>query len=311
MGNPATRFAAALALAAGGFSLGVMVGQRRTSDEPRPRPEFAVSTAPAERSSRNPAASARTESETAATESVALRERVRLLEVELQTFRNGPVRKPAVVQGRLDADQVLEDLLALESGGVQDPDQLRSMLDRISKLDAVDAQTFINRFRNPHDPKTGEKKAAMQLALWAGGPESAAFIHVLLNDASLDPSLHDELLRELGPKGGGLFSARRLPVDEGLASTAMTLVRSDKVEERRAGAGLLGGVATPAARLELLRILAEERDSDVKLAAIRSLSYVGDPATRKTLEPYAAQTADPALQKAAAAAIKELDKGPR
>ena len=49
----------------------------------------------------------------------------------------------------------------------------------------------------------------------------------------------------------------------------------------------------------------------MKVAAIRSLSYVGDSATRKSLEPYAAQTADPALRKAAAAAIKELEKGPR
>ena len=61
----------------------------------------------------------------------------------------------------------------------------------------------------------------------------------------------------------------------------------------------------------MLRILAEDPDTNVKIVAMRSLSYVGDSATRKALEPYAAQAKDGALQKAAAAAIVELDKGPR
>jgi hypothetical protein len=47
----------------------------------------------------------------------------------------------------------------------------------------------------------------------------------------------------------------------------------------------------------------------VKEAAVRSLGFVGDPTTRKILDTYAAQAADPFLQKAAA--IRDLDQGPR
>ncbi|HUR39032.1 MAG TPA: HEAT repeat domain-containing protein, partial [Planctomycetota bacterium] len=140
---------------------------------------------------------------------------------------------------------------------------------------------------------------------------AAEFVHVLLKDSTLDPSLRNEMLQELGQTGGGLFSVKRLPVDEALGSTAMTLARSEKVDERRAGAALLGGVSSPGSRIELLRMLAEDSDTNVKVVAIRSLSYVGDPATRKVLQPYAAQTADASIRKAAEAAIAELEKGPR
>jgi hypothetical protein len=58
-------------------------------------------------------------------------------------------------------------------------------------------------------------------------------------------------------------------------------------------------------------MLTQDPDAAVKMVAARSLGLVGDPSTRKLLEPLAAQTADPGLQKAAQSAIKELDRGPR
>jgi hypothetical protein len=241
----------------------------------------------------------------------ALQERVRILELELQTLREGADKKMPTTGGAAEAERLFEDFLKLENGGFQDPEQLRSLFERLSRTDASSAQIFINHFRNAPESKSEEKKAALQLTLWSGGATAAEFVHVLLKDSTLDSSLRDEMLRELGSTGSGLFSVKRLPVDEALGSTAMTLARSDKADERRAGAGLLGGVSSPGSRIELLRILEEDPDTNVKVVAIRSLSYVGDPATRKALQPYAAQTADATIRKAAEAAIAELDKGPR
>jgi hypothetical protein len=314
MANPAPRIAAGLALIAGGFVFGVVVGQRRTNDEPRTRSvsDPASSTSPSARTGDSrPIAAGSTPGATAEAEKGALQERVRVLEMELQTLREGAGKKTPTALGPDEAERIFEDFLKIETGGIPDPEEFRSILERLSRLDASSAQTFINRFRNAPASKSEEKKAALQLTLWAGGATAAEFVHVLLKDSTLDASLRGELLEELGQTGGGLFSVKRLPVDEALGSTAMTLARSEKVDERRAGAGLLGGISSPGSRLELLRVLAEDPDTSVKVVAMRSLSYVGDPATRKVLEPYAAQTKDGALQKAAAAAIAELDKGPR
>lgn len=308
MANPASRIAAGLALLAGGFVFGVLVGQRRTTDEPRTRSASSASNAPRPSDSR-PIATASTPDASAETEKGALQERIRLLELELRTLREEPDRKKPTAFGPDEAERLFEDFLKIETGGIQDPEQFRLILERLSRVDAASAQTFINRFRKA--TKTEEKKAAIELTLWSGGSVAAEFVHVLLKDSTLDSSLRDKMLNELGHTGGGLFSVKRFPVDEALGSTAMSLARSEKVEERRAGAGLLGGVPGPGSRIELLRILAEDPETKVKIVAMRSLSYVGDPATRKVLEPYAAQTKDGALQKAAAAAIAELDKGPR
>jgi hypothetical protein len=309
MANPASRIAAGLALIAGGFVFGVVVGQRRTADEPRtrPTPDPASSASPISRPLDSRAAPPATTP--ADPEKGALQERIRLLELELRTLREGPDRKTPTPFGPDEAERIFEDFLKIETGGIQDPEQLRSILERLSRIDAASAQTFINRFRKAS--KSEEKKAAIELTLWAGGAAAAEFVHLLLKDSTLDSSLRDGILRELGNTGGGLFSVKRMPVDEALGSTAMTLARSEKVEERRAGAGLLGGAPSPGSRIELLRILTEDPDTSVKIVAMRSLSYVGDPATRKVLEPYATQSKDAALQKAAAAAIAELDKGPR
>jgi hypothetical protein len=311
MTNPASRIAAGLALLAGGFVFGVLVGQRRTTDEPRTRSvsdPTPSATSAARTADSRPIAAASTPGASAQTEKGALQERIRLLELELQTLREGGEKKTPTAFGADEAERMFEDFLKIETGGIEDPEQLRSILERLSRIDAASAQVFINRYRKSSKPE--EKKAAMQLTLWAGGATAAEFVHVLLKDSTLDSSLRDEMLRELGNTGGGLFSVKRFPVDDALGSTAMTLARSEKVDERRAGAGLLGGVPSPGSRIELLRVLAEDPDTTVKIVAMRSLSYVGDPASRKVLEPFLRST-DSSLQKAAAAAIAELDKGPR
>jgi hypothetical protein len=310
MRNPAALMAAAVLLLAVGFGAGVLIGERRSVEEQGPgrtpgRGPDAVSRSES-------AATGKSAEPAPAEEAARLRERIRTLEVEVQTLREIP---PAAAGkgGAEVAERVFEDLLAIEKGGIDDPERLRSLFSGLPQLDASSAKVFIDRYRRALAGKDSDKDriVAIQLALMSGGPDAAQFLQTLLRDSSLDPGLRDEVLNEVGATGGGLFSIRRLPVDESLGSTAMTLARSEKTEERRAGAGLLGGVTTPGSRLELERLLTQDPNPAVKTVAARSLGLVGDPSTRKLLEPLAAQTADPGLQKAAQAAIKELDRGPR
>ena len=208
---------------------GVLVGQRRTMEEPRlksasdPASSASASARPADS---RPIAAALTPGASADAEKGALQERVRILELELQTLREGAGKQTPTAFGPAEAERIFEDFLKIETGGIQDPEEFRSILERLSHIDASSAQTFINRFRKAHASKSEEKKAALQLTLWAGGATAAEFVHVLLKDSTLDPTLRGELLGELGQAGGGLFSVKRLPVDDALGSTAMTLARS-------------------------------------------------------------------------------------
>lgn len=309
MRNPATLTAAALIVLVVGFVAGLMVGERRQGEERRQGPAGGGRTADPV-----PTRPEAVKSSTPATpdETVQLRERVRILEVELRSSREtSPV--PAVSKGSEEvAERAYEDLLAIEKGGLDDPERLRSLFAALPQLDAATAKVFIDRYRKAGTEagKQTERFVAVQLALMSGGPEAAEFLQTLLKDQSLELGLRNQVLGEVGA-GNGLFSIRRLPVDESLGSTAMTFVRSEKPEERRAGAGLLGGVPTPGARLELERMLTQDSDLSVKMVAARSLGLVGDPSSRKLLEPYAADDKNAGLQKAATAAIKELDRGPR
>jgi HEAT repeat protein len=313
MSNPASRIAAALVLISAGFAFGVLVGKRRSADPRGIGSDPASATSSAR--SQGPGSAARVASGDASSDpdKVAMAERIRVLEAEVRVLRegNGVTAKAAAAEEADLAERAYRDWIALTTGNIQNSEQLRALFGRLLKLNPTSARTFIDLFRKAPASKSTERQAALQMAMWVGGGETAEFLHVLLKDPSLEPALRTEILNELGATGAGLFSIKRLPVDEALGSTAMTLTRSGKVEERRAGAGLLGGVATPESRLELLRLLNEDPDSGVKTVAIRSLTYVGDLSMRKTLETYAAQSADAGLQKAAAAAIQELEKSPR
>jgi hypothetical protein len=237
-----------------------------------------------------------------------LRERIVELESELRLVLEESGRKPSEAAEADAARQAFEDLLAMQSGEGRNPERLRSLIKHLAHIDGRAAKYFIALFQNSKDVKGEEKKVAMKLALMSGGPDAADFILQLLTNPTIDSTFREQLLSELIPNGGSFFSIRRLPVSESLASTALQLVQSTNVADRHAGANLLGGVRSPAARGELIRLL-QDSDSDIREMAAQSLGRVGDQSTKKILESYAAQTTDVKLQKAAAEAIRQLDQG--
>ena len=310
--NPAVLMGAALLFVAAGFGLGLLIGQRRPIEDGRlpfpTRPAALTGEGGSDRSlAPSPIIASPSDEEVK-----KLREKIIDLETRLHAVRDEPSKNttPEALAGA--AKDAYEDMLALQSGNLQSPERFRSLIASLSRIDPALARSFIDQYRKFQTSGAGvtEKFVAIQLALMSGGPEAAGFIQQVLTDPSLDPALRSKVLLELSPTGASFFSIKRLPVDDSLGSTAMTMVRSTVAEDRRAGAGLLGGVSTPASRGELVRLL-EDSDASVQQAAIRSLGLVGDATSRKLLEPYAAQTANPWLQKAAAAALKDLDQAPR
>src|SRR6478609_10696903 len=111
MANPASRIGAGLALIAGGFVFGVLVGQRRTMDEPRTRsasdPASSASSS-ARPADARPIADASKSGGSAETEKGALQERIRVLELELRTLREEPNRKTPTAFGPDEAERMFE-----------------------------------------------------------------------------------------------------------------------------------------------------------------------------------------------------------
>jgi len=304
--NPATLVAGVLVLVGVGFILGVQVGGRRAVEEGHPTPAVPPVRAGAAASRNEPRRGAGSENGAPEEERTRLRERILELETQLRVAHEESVRKPSSEAEAEIARRAFEDLLWMETGEDRNPERLRSLIDHLARITERSASYFITRFRSAPGSDDDGKKIAMQLALMSGGPDAADFVQQLLTDPTLDATLRDRLLSELASRGDGLFSVRRLPVGEALASTAMLMIHSDKLDDRRAGASLLGGVRSSSSRGELIRLL-QDSDGNVRESAARSLGMVGDQTTKKILETYAAQTQDAGLRKAAAAAIQEID----
>jgi hypothetical protein len=261
------------------FALGLAAGLflRRSGPEPGTRP-------PAQARQLEQAPDGRP-GQSAPADVTRLEARVRELEAEVQNSRGTPAKAGATAAPAALAEEIFKSFLELGDGANPDPDKARALFAKLGQLDETMAGYFIEQFRKSAGPDLeDERQTAMELALACGGPAVAEFVNVLLNDASLEPELRSELLGELSGARGGLFSIRRLPISEALASTAMTLCRSTESEDRQGGAGLLGGVKSEVSRTELRRLIVEDKDVAVRTSAILALGHVGDQASRTFLE---------------------------
>lgn len=304
-----------------GFGVGILSRHRLGSTD-----EIKTPSADAPRS--NTPASSRGEDSNTLTrvelehETVSLRKRVMELEADLRALQPLARKSPETESSRDFAEHVFEDYLELDSSRSKnpDPDKFRGLLGRLGRLDDKSSEYFIERYRKAKQTEDGqhEKAIALELALASGGPRTAEFVNILLNDPTLEPIFRENLLSEISGMSGSFFSIKRLPVSPGLESTAMTLVRSEKPEERRGAAGLLGGVRNEIARTELRRLVEQDSDLRVKAAAALSLGHVGDVATRTYLEtlwasnsPSFAGEEGSKVRGAIETALKELSETPR
>ncbi len=210
-------------------------------------------------------------------------------------------------------DELLKAYINLLGDRHPDPEKNRLLFAWLGQLNEQSATYFIQRFLKSNGPGLEEDRdASMQLALACGGPAVADFLNTLLNDSSLDSNLRGNLLSELSGAGGPMFSIRRLPISGALAATAMTMCRSEDHKDRRAAAGLLGGIRTEVSRLELRRLVDEDKDDQVRTTAVVSLGHVGDPGTRMYLERlWRLEDLSGRFRDAVEAAIKELSDASR
>jgi len=264
------------------FFLGVLAGfvLRRASSQPNSHPSPEV-----QRPQPAPEIRPHQDARSSGADVARLEARVRELEVELLSARSSPAKPAQELAPGAVAEEIFQAYLELTKGKNPDPEKARALFARLGQLDEKSAGYFIEQFRKSKGPDLEEEQeTAMELALACGGPAVADFVNVLLNDASLDPRLRATLLDELSGASGGLFSIRRLPVSDALGSTAMTLCRSSKFEDRQGGAGLLGGLKSEASRTELQRLILEDKEFRVRTSATLSLGHVGDHSSRTFLE---------------------------
>ena len=188
-------------------------------------------------------------------------------------------------------EKTKEDKLALAKEmmeclrkGKQDPAAFRRLLQLIAELDPAMGPYFIERLEDPNE--TADKKPLYDLILASGGPEVADWLLAKLNDTATDENMRHRLLRVLGGSSKEIFNMRNLPVNAALADLAYRYASATEGDERRAAAGLLGGVPSVESRTVLCRLASTDPDNDVKEAAVRSLALAGDKDTLAWLDTY-------------------------
>lgn len=210
---------------------------------------------------------------------------------ELQAENAKLKARVAELEKQLPKEKTKEDKIAIAKEilecirkGKRDPEAFRKMLKLIGELDPAMGPFFLERLADPDEP--GEKNPLYDLALASGGPEVAEWALANLTNPGTDDDVRQRILRVLGGGSKELFTIRNLPVTGKLADLGFTYATSSSADERRAGAGLLGGVNSVESRTTLARLASADAEWNVKETAIRSLALVGDKDTLTWLDTF-------------------------
>ncbi|MCC6738785.1 MAG: HEAT repeat domain-containing protein [Planctomycetia bacterium] len=166
--------------------------------------------------------------------------------------------------------------------GKKDTEAFRRMLSLLNELCPEMGPYFLERSADPEEK--AERSTLFVLAMSAGGPEVAEEVLRRLTGSD-----EDQRLQTLNVLGGGareVFSIRNLPVSGPLANLGLQYASTGNDAERRAAAGLLGGVDSIESRTALYRMAATDSETAVKEQAVRSLGQVGDRETLAWLDSY-------------------------
>jgi len=166
--------------------------------------------------------------------------------------------------------------------GENDPAAFQRLIKLVGDLDPAMGPYFIEYFDNLKPPYRVPREL-YEVTLAAGGPEVAEWLAAKLADDATDGGMRNHLLRVLGGKAE-IFSIRSLPVTGPLSDLAFRYVAEGTTAERRAGACLLGGVATVESRLALRRLATSDPEFDVREQAVRALALAGDRETTSWLD---------------------------
>lgn len=252
-----------------GLLIGVLAGRRPGSEKPAPR--FPVRK-PAAAS--DPGPGVRQELE----ETARLRERIHELERRLSVVSptEGEARKAEELHKHLSNPKLQEDLRGWMKavGGLAD-------------LNPTMTPIFAKKYRESRPKVDG---LALELALGSGGPEAAALLKEIFGNPSTPKA--ERVVAGICLSGDGLITRMMatVPVDPELAGLGMNALAMGDPLERQAGVGILGLQATDSARSSLQSLAVQDRDEQVRVAALRALGRVGDPSTFEYLRSYAAST---------------------
>ena len=184
------------------------------------------------------------------------------------------------------ARKIYETFTKFDKGRAPNPEEIFKAMSRLGELDEDMASFFIDRFREEKAGEdTTEENMALMLAVISGGPDVTALVKEMIQDPNTSAIDRSQLMVILSGENG-MFTSNRIPMDSELSQTAILLVHSSVSEDRKGGAGLLGGADTLGSRLALQDLAFNDPDLAVKTAAIRSLGYVGDNTTLQFLEGY-------------------------
>jgi len=144
---------------------------------------------------------------------------------------------------------------------------------------------FVKKYR---EAKPKHDSIALELALGSGGPEAAALLKEILGSPST--SMAERIQVGISLSGEGLLTtimATSVPVDPELANLGMSSLALTNPLERLAGVGILGLQSSDQSRSALQSLVVQDKDEQVRIAALHALGRVGDRSTLEYLYSYA------------------------
>ncbi len=169
----------------------------------------------------------------------------------------------------------------------EDPKEFLRVSGQLADLRPSMTAVFARKYR---DAKPRMDSIALELALASGGPEAAALLKEIFGSPSTSKTERIVAGISLSGEGSLMKMANAIPLDPVLASLATTTLGLTDPYERMAGVGLLSLQATDQSRSALQSLVAQDKDEQVRMAALRVLGRNGDRSTLDYLLSYAASS---------------------
>lgn len=205
-----------------------------------------------------------------------LRQRIRALEAQAKS-------PPSPEEDSRQAEEIYKRLSNQKVE--EDPKGWMKLTGQLADLRPSMTSVFAKKYR---DARPRIDSVALELALASGGPEATALLKEIFGSPSTPKMERIVAGISLSDEGTLMRMANDIPVDAALASLATTTLGLTDPHERMAGVGLLGLQATVQSRSALQVLVAQDKDEQVRMAALSVLGRNGDRSTLDYLLSYAA-----------------------
>jgi hypothetical protein len=205
-----------------------------------------------------------------------LRQRIRTLEAATKS-------PPSPEEDARKAEEVYKGMI--DQKAAEDPKAFMKLTGQLADLRPSMAAVFARKYR---EARPRIDSVALELTLASGGPVAGDLLKEIFGSPSTQVGERIVAGISLSGEGALMKMANGIPPDPTLAILAATTLGLTDPHERMAGVGLMGLQTTDQSRATLQSLVSQDKDEQVRMAALRVLGRNGDRSTLDYLLSYAA-----------------------